>query len=153
FRPQVKQNRHGQNPLALGVIIRFITPMPTPIIDPINLPIAIPTRTDLSVHLLQSVPEEDIWLAGQLSPHTRRAYKRDVGHFIETMSIRSADELRQATRAAVIAWQNDMKERGAKPRTIRRRLSALSSLFAHLVAHRAADTNPLRDIKRPRVNR
>jgi site-specific recombinase XerD len=46
-----------------------------------------------------------------------------------------------------------MKERGAKPRTIRRRLSALSSLFAHLVVHRVADANPVRDIKRPRVNR
>jgi site-specific recombinase XerD len=32
-------------------------------------------------------------------------------------------------------------------------VSALSSLFAHLVAHRAADVNPLRDVKRPRVNR
>ncbi len=46
-----------------------------------------------------------------------------------------------------------MKEQGTKPRTIRRRLSALSSLFAHLVAHHAADANPLRDIRRPRVNR
>jgi site-specific recombinase XerC len=56
-------------------------------------------------------------------------------------------------RGAVIAWQNLMKERGAKPRTIRRRLSALSSLFSHLVAHRAADISPVCDIKRPRVNR
>jgi site-specific recombinase XerC len=107
----------------------------------------------LSVHLLQSVPEEEVWLAGQLSPHTRRAYKRDVAHFVRTMGIRSADELRQVGRAAVVVWQNLMKERGTRPRTIRRRLSALSSLFAHLVAHRAADTNPVRDIKRPRVNR
>jgi site-specific recombinase XerD len=107
----------------------------------------------LSLHLLRSVPEEEVWLAGQLSPHTRRAYKRDVAHFVRTMGIRSAEELRQVNRAAVIAWQNLMKERGTKPRTIRRRLSALSSLFSHLVAHRAADTNPLRDIKRPRVNR
>jgi site-specific recombinase XerD len=105
------------------------------------------------MHLLQSVPEEDLWLAGQLSPHTRRAYKRDVAHFVTTMGIRSAEELRQVNRAVVIAWQNRMKERGTKPRTIRRRLSALSSLFAHLVAYRAADVNPLRDIRRPRVNR
>lgn len=49
----------------------------------------------LSVHLLQAVPEEEIWLAGQLSPHTRRAYKRDVAHFVRAMGIRSADELRQ----------------------------------------------------------
>lgn len=107
----------------------------------------------LSLQILQFVPEEEVWLAGQLSPHTRRAYKRDVAHFVRTMGIRSADELRQVNRAAVVAWQNVMKERGAKPRTIRRRLSALSSLFAHLVAHRAADVNPLREIKRPRVNR
>src|SRR5439155_2251368 len=52
-----------------------------------------------------------------------------------------------------VFWQNTMKDAGTKPRTIRRRLSALSSLFAHLVAHRRADTNPVRDIKRPRVNR
>jgi integrase/recombinase XerD len=102
---------------------------------------------------LQSVPEEDLWLAGQLSPHTRRAYKRDVAHFVRTIGIRSADELRQVNRGAVIAWQNLMKERGTKPRTIRRRLSALSSLFSNLVAHRVADVNPVRDIKRPRVNR
>jgi site-specific recombinase XerD len=107
----------------------------------------------LSLQFLQSVPEEEVWLAGQLSAHTRRAYKRDVAHFVRTMGIRSAEELRQVGRAAVVAWQNLMKERGAKPRTIRRRLSALSSLFAHLVAHRAADANPVRDIKRPRVNR
>ncbi|HVS70798.1 MAG TPA: tyrosine-type recombinase/integrase [Phycisphaerae bacterium] len=107
----------------------------------------------LSVHLLKSVPEEEIWLAGQLSPHTRRAYKQDVAHFIATMGIRSSEELRQVDRAAVVAWQNVMKERNEKPRTIRRRLSALSSLFAHLVEHRKADENPVRDIKRPRVNR
>jgi site-specific recombinase XerD len=118
-----------------------------------DLPVTRNVDSGLSLHLLRSVPEEEVWLAGQLSPHTRRAYKRDVAHFVRTMGIRSAEELRQVNRAAVIAWQNLMKERGTKPRTIRRRLSALSSLFSHLVAHRAADTNPLRDIKRPRVNR
>ena len=118
-----------------------------------DLPVTRNVDSGLSLHLLRSVPEEEVWLAGQLSQHTRRAYKRDVAHFVRTMGIRSAEELRQVNRAAVIAWQNLMKERGTKPRTIRRRLSALSSLFSHLVAHRAADTNPLRDIKRPRVNR
>ena len=107
----------------------------------------------LSLEFLQSVPEEDIWLAGQLSPNTRRAYKLDVAHFVRTLGIRSVADLREVGRAAVVHWQNTMKEAGAKPRTIRRRLSALSSLFAHLVAHRRADANPVRDIKRPRVNR
>lgn len=111
------------------------------------------TARGLSVHLLQHVPEEEVWLAGQLSPHTRLAYKRDVAHFLRSLNIRSGDELRQVDRAAVVAWQTLMRQQGASPRTIRRRLSALSSLFAHLVEHRSADFNPVRDIKRPRVNR
>jgi site-specific recombinase XerD len=69
------------------------------------------------------------------------------------MGIRSGDELRQVGRAAVVAWVNVMNDAHEKPRTIRRRLSALSSLFTHLVEQRQADENPVRDIKRPRVNR
>lgn len=107
----------------------------------------------LSLHLLEQVPEEDLWLAGQLSPQTREAYKKDVTHFIRSMNIRSKDDLRRVNRAAVIAWQNLMREQGAKARTIRRRLSSLSSLFAHLVNHRVIETNPVREIRRPRVNR
>lgn len=118
-----------------------------------NVPAARIGRSALSVELLQFVPEEDVWLAGQLSAHTRRAYKQDVAHFVATMGIKSADELRQVSRAAIVAWQNAMKDQQAKPRTIRRRLSALASLFSHLIEHRAADENPVRDIKRPRVNR
>ena len=107
----------------------------------------------LTVELLRAVPEEEIWLAGQLSPHTRRAYKQDVAHFIAAMGIKSGEELRQVGRAAVVAWVNVMNDDREKPRTIRRRLSALSSLFTHLVDQRQADENPVRDIKRPRVNR
>ncbi len=106
-----------------------------------------------TIEWMQFIPEEEVWLAGQLSPHTRRAYKQDVAHFIKTMGLRTTDELRLVNRAAVIAWSNRMKEEGAKPRTIRRRMSSLSSLFAHLIDHRAAEVNPVRDIKRPRVNR
>lgn len=102
---------------------------------------------------LQAVPEESIWLANNLSPHTRRAYRRDVEAFMQFMGIRTTAELRCMNRAAVVAWRNDMMACQTKPRTIRRRLSALSSLFKHLVAQRAADTNPVREISRPRVNR
>lgn len=109
--------------------------------------------SQLSIHRLTAIPEEEIWLAGQLSPHTRRAYKQDVANFIATMNITVSDELRHVGRAAVIAWHSRMKESGDSPRTIRRRLSALSSLYTHLIAHHRAETNPVRDVKRPRVNR
>jgi site-specific recombinase XerD len=107
----------------------------------------------LSLQLLQAVPEEEVWLAGQLSLQTRAAYKKDVNHFVRTMGITSAAELRQVGRAAVVAWLNQMRHDGVAPRTLRRRLSALSSLFTHLVEHGVVATNPVRDIKRPRVNR
>lgn len=145
-----------QKLLARCVIIVFITHVTDlDAIEPeVNAPVRIADRPgELSVHLLQFVPEEEVWLAGQTSPHTRRAYKQDVAHFVRTMSIRSAEELRVVTRAAVIAWVRKMEEAGAKPRTVRRRLAALSSLFTHLIAYGQADSNPCRDIKRPRVNR
>ena len=40
-----------------------------------------------------------------------------------------------------------------EPSTIRRKLSALSSLFTHLVDHDVATINPVREIKRPALNR
>ncbi len=107
----------------------------------------------LSVQLLRSVPEEAVWLADQRSEQTRRAYRLDVQDFIACLGIASHAELRQAGRAAVVGWRRMMADRGDRPRTIRRRLSALSSLFRHLVAHHLADVNPVRDVKRPRVNR
>jgi site-specific recombinase XerD len=146
---------HFQNSIAKCVIIRFITPMDADdfTLSQASLPTTIVKQSSLSVHLLKAVPEEEIWLAGQRSPHTRRAYKQDVAHFVSAMGIGSADELRHGSRAAVIAWLNVMQDRGEKPRTVRRRVAALSSLFSHLKEHRVTDENPVRDIKRPRVNR
>ncbi|MDE2125263.1 MAG: tyrosine-type recombinase/integrase [Armatimonadetes bacterium] len=106
-----------------------------------------------AIELLAAIPEEEIWLNGQRSHHTRRAYKEDVLHFMRSLGVTTREELRQVERAAVIAWIRQMEEQQEKARTIRRRLSALSSLYTHLVARRAADTNPVREIKRPRVNR
>lgn len=42
---------------------------------------------------------------------------------------------------------------GARPRTIRRWLSAPLSLFSQPLACRMADTNPCREVKLPRVTR
>ena len=42
---------------------------------------------------------------------------------------------------------------GLESSTIRRKLSALSSLFTHLVEHEVARINPVREIKRPELDR
>jgi hypothetical protein len=87
-----------------------------------ELQILIDSSGELSpVARLADIPEEDIWLAKQKSKRTRRAYKRDVEHFMRTLMIRSYDELRQVDHHAVIAWGHIMREiDNAEPSTILR---------------------------------
>lgn len=107
-----------------------------------------------TVDLLSKIPEEEIWLAKQKSPRTRRAYKLDVGHFMRIIGIRSLEELRIVDHKAVIAWERFMREtEGVQASTIRRRLAALSSLFKHLVRHGHASENPVTHVERPTINR
>lgn len=103
--------------------------------------------------LLKAIPEEDVWLAGFMSEHTRRTYRDAVADFIRRYGIHSREDFRRVDRSAVVSWQRAMKAEGIKPASIRVRLSALSSLFTHLVDRRSADQNPVREIRRPRVNR
>lgn len=104
------------------------------------------------VALLAKVPAEEVWLQS-LSERTRKAYQNDVRDFIEALDISSSQELYAVTTAAVIEWQAQVRARGVKPTTVRRKLSALSSLFSHLVEEQLVAHNPVRDLKRPRVNR
>jgi integrase len=77
-----------------------------------------------------------------------------VQHFMRTLNITSPEELRQADHKAVIAWESFMREtEHAEASTIRRRLSALSSLYSHLVRHGYAPRNPVREVERPAINR
>ena len=103
---------------------------------------------------LASIPEEEIWLAKQKSARTRRAYRLDVAHFMRTLGITDREQLRQVDHRAVIAWERIMREsEHAAPSTVRRRMSALSSLFKHLVRHGIATRNPVVDVERPAINR
>ena len=108
----------------------------------------------LSVDQLATIPEEEIWLASRKSARTRRAYRNDVAHFMRTLNITSPDELRQVDHRAVMTWERLMREeQGSQASTVRRRLAALSSLFAHLVKFGVIEMNPVRDVERPTINR
>ena len=107
-----------------------------------------------SLAALAAIPEEAIWLAKQKSARTRRAYRLDVRHFMAMLDITTTAELRQIDHRAVIAWERHMREtEHAAASTVRRRLSALSSLFKHLVRHGHAAKNPVTEVERPAVNR
>ena len=119
-------------------------------------PPTLASRPGQLAHLerLAEIPEEEVWLASQKSARTRRAYRLDVAHFMRALGITSPEQLRQVDHRAVIAWERIMREQqGAAASTVRRRLSALSSLFKHLVRHGAASRNPVADVARPAINR
>jgi site-specific recombinase XerD len=108
----------------------------------------------VSLDALAVIQEEEVWLASRKSERTRRAYRTDVAHFMQTFNIDSPEELRKVDHRAVYAWERRMREVEKKEAsTVRRRLAALSSLFTHLVKFGVVETNPVRDVERPAINR
>ena len=106
-------------------------------------------RPGSKVAILSEVPAEDVWLANLRSVNARRAYKRDVRDFLEALDIRTRDELYAIKPAHVIEWRAQL-EQSHKPTSVRRKLSALSSLFKHLVEEHLVEVNPVLQVTRPR---
>jgi integrase/recombinase XerD len=61
------------------------------------------------------------------------------------------EEFRTVTRSHVLAWRKDLEGRELGGATIRRKLAALSSLFEHLCDANAVTHNPVKGVKRPKV--
>jgi integrase/recombinase XerD len=75
-----------------------------------------------------------------------------VKDFTTFVGIARPEEFRLVTRAHFIAWRKDLERRALAPATIRRKLSALSSLFDHLCEQNAISHNPVDGVKRPKAN-
>ncbi len=98
---------------------------------------------------LAEVPPEVEWFANLKNPHTRRAYQNDLRGFMAFTGIKQPLEFRQITRAHVIAWRKHLETRRLSAATIRRKLSALSDLFAYLCEANAVLHNPVNGVARP----
>jgi site-specific recombinase XerD len=105
--------------------------------------------TDEQFQGLASVPPEVEWFANIENARTRRAYEADVKDFIAFIGISRPEEFRIVTRSHVIAWRKALEERSLSASTIRRKLSAMSSLFDYLCESNAVPTNPVDGVKRP----
>jgi len=101
---------------------------------------------------LAEVPPELEWFANLRNKKTQRAYRTDVQEFLTFVGIQRPEEIRLVTRAHVIAWRESLEERGLAPSTLRRKLSALSSLFDYLCEKNAVSHNPVNGVKRPSAN-
>ena len=116
------------------------------------VPVPKRTLTKAQYSGLADVPPEVEWLANLTNAKTRRAYKLDVAEFGTFSGLAEPSQLRTVTRAHVIAWRKDMETRSLSPATLRRKLSALSSLFDYLCERNAVLGNPVDGVKRPLSN-
>jgi integrase/recombinase XerD len=102
-------------------------------------------------HRLAAVPAESEWFANLDNPNTRRAYRNDLQEFMGFVRIATPEELRLITRAHVIAWRKDLEHRQLTGSTVRRKLAALSSLYEYLCDKNSVPINPVKGVKRPKV--
>ncbi|MGH8228359.1 MAG: tyrosine-type recombinase/integrase [Steroidobacteraceae bacterium] len=109
------------------------------------------TLTAPEFHQLGQVPPATEWFANIDNPNTRRAYRNDLEEFMTFVGITSPEELRLVTRAHVLAWRKDLERRELTGGTVRRKLAALSSLFEYLSEANAVTHNPVKGVRRPRV--
>jgi site-specific recombinase XerD len=100
---------------------------------------------------LADVPPELEWFANLRSAATRRAYENALQDFMSFTGIRRPLEFRAVTRAHVIAWRDDLAQRGLGGMTQRHRLAALSSLFEYLCERNAVTHNPVKGVQRPPI--
>ena len=117
-------------------------------------PVTLPRRalTSAEFSQLADVPPETEWFANIDNANTRRAYRTDLKEFMTFAGIRSPTELRLITRAHVIAWRKDLDRRKLAPGSVRRKMSALSSLYEFMTDKNAVATNPVKGVKRPKVD-
>ena len=101
---------------------------------------------------LREAPTAAEWFANLDNAHTRAAYRRDVEGFMAFAGVIRAEEFRLVTRAHVIAWRKSLEAEGHSASTLRRKLSALSSLFASLCEANAVLSNPVLGVKRPKAD-
>jgi integrase/recombinase XerD len=99
---------------------------------------------------LAEVPPEIEWFANLTNANTRRAYQQDINDFMAFAGLRQPTEFRDITRAHVIAWREQLVRQELANDTIRRKLAALSSLYAYLCDRNALLHNPVLGVKRPR---
>lgn len=100
---------------------------------------------------LAEVPPTAEWFANIDNPNTRRAYRNDLQAFMGFVGITQPEEFRLVSCAHVLAWRQDLERRKLAGSTLRRKLAALSSLFAYLCEQNAVATNPVDGVKRPKV--
>ncbi len=84
------------------------------------------------------------WMLRTPSPHTRRAYESDLDQFLAHAGIEAGawEQLAAVRPEDVAAWRERLAEAGMTNSSIRRKLTALRSLFSYLKTYGYTGANP-----------
>lgn len=93
------------------------------------------------------------WLdAYDASTATKAGYSREARLWNAWCESRGLDPL-NARRRDIDQYAKDRRAAGDAPRTLARRLSALSSLYSYAASSDVVPANPAKNVRRPKVNR
>ena len=97
------------------------------------------------------------WLSKTPSVHTRVNYERDLEQFLKFagLDITKPEELGRVHPSSIAGWRDDLRAAGRSNATIRRKLTALRSLFSYLQLYGYIGANPAHGkfVKAPSVAR
>ncbi len=94
---------------------------------------------------------ENLQTARQLSPHTCKAYQRDLERFVAWAEEQAIPDWTKLEHAQVRAYVAHLKRRGLSGKSIQRALSAMRSLFHFLVREGCVEHNPCLDVPAPKA--
>jgi integrase/recombinase XerD len=99
------------------------------------------TGTDLRVRFAEACAA---WLAKSPSKDTRSNYARDVQQFLAFSGVGPGEPERLAGVAPpqVAAWRDSLRERGLTNASIRRKMTAIRSLYSYLQSYGFTGANP-----------
>jgi integrase/recombinase XerD len=84
------------------------------------------------------------WLLRTHSPHTRKAYEHDLNQFLSFAGITAGafEHVPHVRPEHVADWRDQLSASGQTNSTIRRKLTALRSLFSYLQIYGYSGANP-----------
>ena len=97
--------------------------------------------------------EDHLSLERGLSVRTVSAYRRETDRLVEWLGARGIDSPGGASAEVVREFVYDLKDRGLKPTSIRRAISALRTYFGWLLLEGAITLDPTERIEPPKIGR
>ncbi len=89
----------------------------------------------------------------RLSPHTKKAYRRDLGALCDYCELNDIEDWASLDSQHIRSFAAACHRQGLAPRSIQRRLSAVRSFYKYLLRERAVGKNPAQDVSAPKAKK